>query len=66
MSLRSLIWPVFTLLMGIALGGSLFWGAFGPTVTQQSLEHSAPRETAPPSHPTKEENDEAFGGNLSR
>jgi len=58
MSLRSFVWPVFALLMGIALGGSLFWGAFGPNVTQQSLEHLAPAVSLP--HPTKEENDEAL------
>ncbi|MET4173838.1 hypothetical protein ABIB99_004938 [Bradyrhizobium sp. LA6.1] len=60
MPLRSLIWPVFTLLMGIALGGSLFWGAFGLNVTQQPLEHTTPHVAEAPSHPTKEENDEAL------
>lgn len=60
MSLRSLVWPAFTLLMGIALGGSLFWGAFGLNVTEQALDHPTPYVMESSSHSTKEENDEAL------
>jgi hypothetical protein len=57
---RTLIWPVFALVLGIALGGSLFWGAYGPNVTNQTLGHSAQGKIESRPHPTKEENDEAL------
>lgn len=57
---RSFIWPLFTLVMGFVLGGSLFWGAFGLNVTEQALENLTPQVTEQSSHPTKEENDEAL------
>ena len=57
---RWLIWPIFTLLMGIALGGSLFWGAYGPNVTNDALEHLTPSEIESRPHPTKEETEAAL------
>jgi hypothetical protein len=50
----------FALLMGFALGGSLFWGAFGPNVTQHGIERSLSQDTEPEPRITKEENDAAL------
>ncbi len=60
MHLRPLIWPLFTLVMGIALGGSLFWGVFGPVATDKNFGRLAPSVQEAQLHRTKEENDEAL------
>jgi hypothetical protein len=47
--------------MGVALGGSLFWGAFGPNVTNESADKSAVHhESEAARGATKDETDEAL------
>ncbi|MVT66867.1 hypothetical protein GPL21_17345 [Bradyrhizobium pachyrhizi] len=46
--------------MGIALGGSLFWGAFGPVATDKNFDRLATSVPEAPPHPTKEDNEEAL------
>lgn len=58
---RVFIWPLFAALMGFALGGSVFWGFYGPNATIQHLTQTAEHHSAE-SEPKskKEETDEAL------
>jgi hypothetical protein len=48
---RWLFWPLFALLMGFVMGGSIFWGLYGPNTTidqanaayEQQARHEEPR-----------------------
>lgn len=55
---RWLLWPVFALVMGFCLGGSIFWGMFGPNVSNAAAIDS--HEPLTPQRMTKEETDEAL------
>jgi hypothetical protein len=57
---RCIVWPLFALVMGFALGGSIFWGAFGPNVTNENLDHPVARNIEAVRSTTKEDNDAAL------
>jgi hypothetical protein len=45
---RWLIWPVFCLVMGFVLGGSCFWGVYGPNLTTKDVETIQQHSTTAP------------------
>jgi hypothetical protein len=58
---RWIVWTLFASVMGFALGGSAFWGLYGPNITIQRASQAAEHD---PSHheakSKKEETDEAI------
>jgi hypothetical protein len=58
---RWLVWPLFAAVMGFALGGSVFWGLYGPNTTIKQVTQSAEHHTADhDAKSKKEETDEAL------
>jgi hypothetical protein len=57
---RKLLWPLVALIMGIAIGGSVFWGLFGPNVTLQMSEASLEHARSVHDARSKDETDEAL------
>lgn len=61
MRFRWLVWPLFAAIMGFALGGSVFWGLYGPNSAIQQVSQAT--EHQPTDHEAKskkEETDEAL------
>src|SRR3954454_12673794 len=61
MNQRWIVWALFAAIMGFALGGSVFWGLYGPNTTIERLSQAA--EHDPTNHEAKskkEEIDEAL------
>jgi len=58
---RLFIWPLFAALMGFALGGSVFWGLYGPKTTIEQVSQPAEHQTAKyEAKSKKHETDEAL------
>ncbi|RXH15230.1 hypothetical protein [Bradyrhizobium guangzhouense] len=58
---RLFIWPLFAALMGFALGGSVFWAAYGPNTTiQQAAEAAEHHSVQGEAKTNKVETDEAL------
>jgi hypothetical protein len=58
---RLFIWPLFAALMGFAIGGSVFWGLYGPNMPIQDISKSAENHaTKHEAKSKKEESDEAL------
>jgi hypothetical protein len=51
------MWPLFAAIMGFALGGSVFWGLYGPNTTIEQAnaahEQKAAKYEAKKKKPTK-------------
>jgi hypothetical protein len=54
---RWLVWPIFALTMGFFIGGSVFWGLYGPNATIQE-QHATAKEQ-PAQHSAAEEKEKA-------
>jgi hypothetical protein len=54
---RWLIWPIFALVMGFAIGGSVFWGLYGPNTTIEQADTAAKKQ--PAKHSATEEKEKA-------
>jgi hypothetical protein len=58
---RRLFWPLFAAIMGFALGGSVFWGLYGPNTTIEQADAAYEQNTAQhEAKSKKEETDEAI------
>jgi hypothetical protein len=58
---RWLFWPLFAAIMGFALGGSVFWGLYGPNTTIEQADAAYEQRTSQhEAKSKKEETDEAL------
>jgi hypothetical protein len=56
-----MFWPLFAAIMGFVLGGSVFWGLYGPNTTIEQADAAYEQKAAQPEAKSKkEETDEAL------